>query len=353
MKGIIDDFSNSSIKIKSISQFIAEAEKRILDITKTRRVAAFQDSADVLEMITNKLKIRSNRADSFITGVDTGFQQLNKLTQGFQPGDLIILAARPSVGKTAFAINLAYNAAAYSGKTVAFFSLEMTAEKIVQRLLASRAQINSMDLNLGKLRENDWLALSEAVESIKSTRILIDDTSAANINDIRTKAKKLKAQDENFGLMVIDYLGLITTNMKTDSRQQEVAEISRQLKALARELEVPVLCLCQLSRASEKRTDKTPVLSDLRDSGSIEQDADQVMFIYRPNYQNTEAMRKEEEKKKDDDNPLSKCEPTHIVVSKNRNGQTGIVYLNFLMNISRFAEMDMETINKMKEENKK
>ena len=271
MTSIKNDFENK--QIKSVPDFVAESEKRILDITKARRVGAFQNSAEVVDRIAAKLKMnRGTRVKnrSFVTGVDTGFQQLNKFTQGFHPGALVILAARPSVGKTALAINLAYNAASYANKTVAFFSLEMSAEDIVTRLLASRAQINSRNLVLGDLNESDWLALSEAVESIKQTRILIDDTSAAKLNDIRTKAQKLKAQDPNLGLIVIDYLGLITTNnTKIDNRQLEVGEISRSLKALARELEVPILCLCQLSRASEKRTDRTPILSDLRDSGSI------------------------------------------------------------------------------------
>lgn len=358
LKGTLDDFNNPKKAIKSVPDFIGNVEKRILEITKTRRVGSFQNSADVVEKISAKLK--ENRGTrlknkSYVTGVDTGFTQLNKFTQGFHPGALIILAARPSVGKTALAINLAYNAATCSNKTVAFFSLEMSAEDIVTRLLASRAQINSRNLNTGNLNEDDWLALSEAVESIKQTRILIDDTSAARLNDIRTKAQKLKAQDPNLGLIVIDYLGLITTTEKFDSHQNEVAEISRSLKALARELEVPILCLCQLSRASEKRTDRTPLLSDLRDSGSIEQDADQVMFIYRPNYQRPEEMRKEALKQansEEEDNPLSKCEETHVVVSKNRNGETGIVYLNFFMNIGKFVELDAASILNRKNEEK-
>lgn len=351
MKNISDEFEDPKRQIKSISDFVADAEKKVLDVTKARRVGSFQSSGEVVDKIAAKLKMNRGtkvKGNSFVTGVDTGFQQLNKFTQGFHPGELIILAARPSVGKTALAINFAYNAAAYSNKTVAFFSLEMAAEDIVKRLLANRAQINSRNLTLGDLDESDWLALSEAVESIKQTRILIDDTSAAKINDIRTKAQKLKATDPNLGLIVIDYLGLITSTFKVDSHQLEIAEITRSLKALARDLEVPILVLCQLSRASEKRTDRTPILSDLRDSGSIEQDADKVMFIYRPNYQKPEEMRKEALKQMsggdDDSNPLSKCEETHVVLAKNRNGQTGIVYLQFFMNIGKFVELDPASI---------
>ena len=355
LNAVITDFNDPKKAIKSVPDFVANTEKRVLDITKTRRVGSFQNSAEVVEKISAKLKENRGtrlRSNSYVTGVDTGFTQLNKFTQGFHPGALVILAARPSIGKTALAINLAYNAASLSNKTVAFFSLEMSAEDIVTRLLASRAQINSRNLVLGNLNENDWLALSEAVEAIKQTRILIDDTSAARLNDIKTKAQKLKAQDPNLGLIVIDYLGLITTSEKYDSHQIEIAEISRSLKALARELEVPILCLCQLSRASEKRTDRTPILSDLRDSGSIEQDADQVMFIYRPNYQRPDELRKEAMKQKteeEENDPLSKCEETHVVLSKNRNGQTGIVYLNFFMNIGKFVELDLATIMHRKE----
>ena len=338
ISNVNDEYRNS--QIKSISDFIAESEKRILEVTKSRRVGAFRSSGEVVEKVTAKLKMnQGKKTNSYVTGIDTGFEQLNKMTQGFHPGQLIILAARPSVGKTAFAINLSYNAASLNNKTVAFFSLEMSAEDIVTRLLASKSQINSRNLTLGRLDENDWLALSESVSAIKKTNILIDDTSAAKLNDIRTKCQKLKAQDDNLGLIVIDYLGLITTNnTKIDNRQLEVGEISRSLKALARELNVPIICLCQLSRASEKRTDRTPILSDLRDSGSIEQDADQVMFIYRPKYQKPEEMRNDA--KKDDDGPFAKCEETQIVLSKNRNGQTGIVYLNFLMNIGKFIEVE-------------
>lgn len=335
------DVDYNTKDIKSISDYIAESEKKILEITKTRRVGAFRSSKDVVDVITTKLKMnQGKRNNSYVTGVDTGFNQLNKLTQGFHPGALIILAARPSVGKTAFAINLAYNAASLNNKTVAFFSLEMSAEDIVTRLLASKAQINSRNLNLGNLTEQDWLALSESVDAIKNTNILIDDTSGIKLNDIKTKLQKLKAQDDNLGLVVIDYLGLIrTNNTKLDNHQLEIGEISRSLKELARELSVPILCLCQLSRASEKRTDRTPILSDLRDSGSIEQDADQVMFIYRPKYQDNNEMRKDAQKEQDDNDPFSKCEETQIVVSKNRNGQTGIVYLSFLMNIGKFIEI--------------
>ncbi len=339
LNSISDEYKNS--KIKSIPDYIAESEKKILEITKARRVGAFRKTSDVVDSVTSKLKMSKGRAtNSYVTGVDTGFNQLNRLTLGFQPGALIILAARPSVGKTALAINLAYNVSSLSNKTVAFFSLEMSAEEIVERIISNKAQINSQALKLGNLSESDWLALSESVRAIKNTNILIDDTSGAKLNDIRTKCQKLKAQDDNLGLIVIDYLGLINTNAKLDNYQLAIGETTRSLKALARELQVPILCLCQLSRASEKRTDRTPMLTDLRDSGSIEQDADQVMFIYRPKYQNVGEMRKEAASNEDDSAPLARCEETQVVVAKNRSGKTGIVYLNFLMNISKFIETE-------------
>ncbi len=339
-KQIDKDYNTTDIK--SIPDFVAESEKRILEITKARRVGAFKSSKEVVDLITTKLKMNENkRSNSYITGIDTGFNQLNRFTQGFQPGSLIILAARPSVGKTALAINLAYNAASLNNKTVAFFSLEMSAEDIIRRLLASTSLINSSNINTGNLTEEDWLALSESVNAIKKTNLLIDDTSGIKIADIRTKLQKLKAQDDNLGLVVIDYLGLIrTNNTKLDNHQLEIGEISRTLKEIAREISVPILCLCQLSRASEKRTDRTPVLSDLRDSGSIEQDADQVLFIHRPNYQKADEMRKEAQTNVDDNDPYGKIEETQIVIQKNRNGRTGIVYMNFLMNVGKFIEAD-------------
>ena len=351
LKRIDQDYNTK--EIESIPDFVANAEKRILDITKARRVGGFKNSGEIAEKIALKLESdhRSGKEISAVTGLDTGYPNLNQLTLGFQPGSLCILAARPSVGKTTFAINLACNVAIKSHKTVAIFSLEMSAEDIVKKMISSQAVIVNTYLATGQLSDDDWVALYEAKEQLKKARILIDDTSGAKLFDIRAKAQKLKREDENLGLIVIDYMGLITTNnTRIDNRQLEVSEISRSLKSLARELNVPILCLCQLSRASEKRTDRRPVLSDLRDSGSIEQDADQVMFIYRPKYQdynykneNQDSNPNGEESKpklKDENTtikPFQDGEETQIILSKNRTGEVGTVYYTFFPYIGKFA----------------
>ena len=346
MKRIAQDYNEKAIS--SIPDFIGNSERRILDITKSRRVSSFKNSGEIAEIITKQLanNKKSGKALRSYTGLDTGFSNLNSLTLGLQPGALCILAARPNVGKTTFAINIAYNVAANTNKTVAFFSLEMAAEEIVKKMISLKSKITNTNLATGNITEDDWLALEEARDAIKSIKILIDDTSAARLNDIRTKAQKLKNEDDNLGLIVIDYMGLITTSSKFDSRQNEVSEISRSLKALARELNVPVLCLCQLSRASESRADRRPKLTDLRDSGSIEQDADQVMFIYRPNYQKYDSMNQdnnENKKEETNNNPndaYALKEETHIILSKNRTGQTGMAYYWFFPKISLFIQMD-------------
>lgn len=349
MRNIIQDYNEKPIS--SVPDFVGNSEKRILDITKYRRVGSFKNSGEIADIIAKKLEANRGTGKGLktFTGIDTGFTNLNNLTLGLQPGSLCILAARPSVGKTTFAINIAYNAAANTGKTVAIFSLEMSAEAIVQKMITLKSKIVSDKLQTGNLSDDDWIALDEARKAIKGMKILIDDTSAAKLNDIRTKAQKLKNDDENLGLIVIDYMGLITTTLKTDNRQAEVSEISRSLKALARELNIPILCLCQLSRMTEKRTDRRPVLSDLRDSGSIEQDADQVLFIYRPNYQKYDSM---EENNKEDNNPqeennnqnqndaYDKKEETHIILSKNRMGKVGVAYYWFFPSIGLFMPMD-------------
>ncbi len=339
MDAIKKDFATK--KISDVPSFVAESEKRILDITKTRRVGSFKTAKEVVASIGEGLKIKKGKNVNNLNGLDTGYKSLNKLTQGFQNGSLIILGARPSVGKTAFAINLAYNVSSLNDVTVAFFSLEMSAESIMMRLLANRAYVTFTKLATAKMDDNDWLATDEAMRRLSNTKIMIDDTSAAKITDIRTKSEKLKAQYPDLGLIVIDYLGLIrTNNTNLDNHQVEIGEISRQLKSLARDLDVPILCLCQLSRSSEKRTNRTPVLSDLRDSGSIEQDADQVLFLYRKNYQNTDEDKEKQQAVNDDDSPYGKTEEIQIIVSKNRNGATGTITLSFMMNIGRFVEID-------------
>lgn len=338
MHGLEKDFYEK--EITDVSDYIERFDNEISEITKNRASGEFRNTSEVIDQISKDLqKRRASGNRSLITGIDTGFSLLNRLTGGWQDGSLVILAARPSVGKTAFAINLIYNAASLSRKTVAFFSLEMSAEDIARRLLASTSNVNSTNLKTGNLTDSDWMAIQEAENEINKTKILIDDTSGIKLGEIKTKVTKLKARDPNLGLVVIDYLGLINVNNPKVDNRQNVDEISRSLKGLARDVGVPVICLCQLSRANEKAARK-PILSDLRDSGSIEQDADMVMFLYRENYQ---KQGKEESNSQPsnimDDSPFGKTEVTEVILAKNRNGSTGTIKLAFMMNIGKFVEI--------------
>ena len=296
-------------------------------------ISTFIDKYDK-EISKELQKKRNSGVKGFVTGVDTGYRVLNKLTGGWQDGTLNILAARPSVGKTAFAINLAYNAATIAKKTVAMFSLEMSAKDIVKRLIASISNVDSMNLRTGNLTDNDWMALEEAEYKLNRIKFYIDDTSGIKLGELKTKVTKLKAQDPNLGLIVIDYLGLIRADKEKADNRQNIDEISRSLKGLARDTGVPVLCLCQLSRANEKEKRK-PIMSDLRDSGSIEQDADTVMFLSRENYQ-----KSEEQKADDNSSPMSQMEFIDVDLKKNRNGNIGSMKLAFVMNISKFTEIE-------------
>ena len=331
-------------EISDVSDFIAKYDKEISSLTKERASGEFKTTQEVIAEISKDLqKKRNSGKKSDVTGIETGFRYLNKLTAGWQEGSLNILAARPSVGKTAFAINLAYNAAKLSNKTVAFFSLEMSAADIAKRLLSSISSVNSNNLRNGDLTDNDWMAIQEAEDQLKRINLYIDDTSGIKLGEIKTKVTKLKARDPNLGLVVIDYLGLITLNNPKVDNRQNIDEISRSLKGLARDLNIAIICLCQLSRANEKEK-RRPIMSDLRDSGSIEQDADTVMFLYRENYQKTN----QEDNKSNDQNspfnesPFGRMEIIEVNLIKNRNGSIGLLKLGFLMNIGKFTEMDRE-----------
>ena len=280
---------------------------------------------------------RYSGARNGVTGVPSGYEALDRLTSGWQPGSLNIIAARPSVGKTAFALNLIYNAANLTGKTVAFFSLEMAAKDIATRMLSSCSAINSYDLKSGNLKDTDWMAIQEAEDALNRVNILIDDTSGIKLGEIKTKCTKLKAKDPSLSLIVIDYLGLITLNNPKQDNRQNIDEISRSLKGLARDLDLPVICLCQLSRANEKAGRK-PIMSDLRDSGSIEQDADTVLFLHRDDYQKQVKNGEEINDNKDDlkKGPFEKMSLTDIILQKNRNGETGAIKLPFMLNIGKF-----------------
>jgi len=262
-----------------------------------------------------------------VTGTPSGFKELDRLTSGFQPGNLIIVAARPSMGKSALGLCIAANLALHlkDARPVALFTLEMSKSEVTQRLLCSEAKVESQRLRTGKLSQDDWPRLVAAGDKLMKAPIYVDDTGSITMMEIRSKLRRLKMREPNLGLVVIDYLQLMTSGTSVENRVQEVSQISRSLKVLARDLEVPIIALSQLSRAVEQRHDKRPILSDLRESGSIEQDADLVMFVYRDDYYNGEES---------DQQGLAE-----VHLAKHRNGPTDMVKLSFLKRYAKFADL--------------
>lgn len=308
---------------EDVRELISDAERRILEISG-RRGEGFVSIRDVLMDVFERVEFLYNHKGG-ITGIPSGFPDLDKLTSGFQKSDLIIVAARPSVGKTAFALNIAQNVGVRAKETVAIFSLEMSAAQLVQRMICAEANVDAGRMRTGHLEGDDWEKLTMAIGSLSEAAIYIDDSPAVTTADIRAKCRRLK-QERGLGLIVIDYLQLIHgRGRSTDNRQQEVSEISRMLKQIARELEVPVIALSQLSRSVEQRQDKRPMMSDLRESGSIEQDADIVAFLYRDDYYNQESEKKN---------------IIEIIIAKQRNGPVGTVELVFLKNFNKFVSLD-------------
>ncbi|MDA3129332.1 replicative DNA helicase [Aliibacillus thermotolerans] len=308
-----------------VEEILDEAERAILEVAQKRRTSSFVSIKDVLiETYDNIERLQNRQTD--VTGVSSGFVELDRVTAGFQPSDLIIVAARPSMGKTAFALNIAQNAAIKSSINVAIFSLEMGATQLVQRMLCAEGNIDATKMRTGALEEEDWEKLAMAMSSLSSAGIYIDDSPGIRVNDIRAKCRRLQ-QERGIGMVVIDYLQLIqgSATSRGESRQQEVSEISRSLKALARELDVPVIALSQLSRGVESRQDKRPMMSDLRESGSIEQDADIVSFLYREDYYDQEA---------ENQNIIE------IIIAKQRNGPVGTVELAFIKEYNKFVNLD-------------
>jgi replicative DNA helicase len=263
-------------------------------------------------------------AGADITGVPSGYRDLDRITSGFQPGNLIILAARPSMGKSALALCMATNLAVRHGTPVALFTLEMSKSEVTQRMMCSEAKVESQKLRSGKLAPDDWPRLTAACDKLAKAPIYVDDTGSITMMEIRSKARRLKSREPSLGLIIIDYLQLMTSGTNAESRVQEVSQISRSLKVLARDLEVPIIALSQLSRAVEQRQDKRPILSDLRESGSIEQDADLVGFIYRDEYYN------------DDSESQGLAE---VILAKHRNGPTDSIKLSFLKRYAKFADL--------------
>jgi replicative DNA helicase len=309
---------------KPATDVLADAERRILELSQHRKLRDFTHISDVLLTTSERIEqLYANEGN--IIGVPTGYTDLDKMTNGFQRSDLIIVAARPSVGKTAFALNIAQNVAVRAAMPVAIFSLEMSKDQLVQRMLSAEGFIDGHKLRSGALEEDDWPKLSMAMSSLGNSPVYIDDSPGITIPEMRSKLRRLKTQ-VGLGFVVIDYLQLVHGRRSSgENRQQEISEISRNLKQLARELEVPVMALAQLSRSVEQRQDKRPMLSDIRESGSIEQDADIVAFLYRDDYYDPESERKN---------------VVEILIAKQRNGPTGKVELAFLKNFNKFVNLD-------------
>ena len=314
----------------SIYEVLDNAEMKMLRIGNMRKVSEFQRIQDVAyREQANLEKLAEQGSD--ITGLATGFYEFDKLTAGLQPSQFIIIAARPAMGKTAFILNIATNAAMRSNKAVAVFNLEMSAEQLANRILQSQGQIDGNKMRTGRLEHNDWKRLNEAISKLSDANLYIDDTPGITVGEIRSKCRRLANSDQGLGLVVIDYLQLVSGPLNSSgSRQQEVSDISRSLKTMALELGVPVIAAAQLSRAVESREDKRPIMSDLRESGSIEQDADIVSFLYRDDYYNKESRR--------EDN----ASITEYIIGKNRSGPTTTIELLFKKDTSTFVNFKRE-----------
>lgn len=315
---------------ESVNETLDTAEKKILSIVKNRKSSEFRSIKEVLNKTRSDLE-RLAETKGEITGLATGWYDFDKLTAGLHENEFIIIAARPAMGKTAFALNLATNIAKNTDKAVALFNLEMGAEQLAQRILSSLGQVEGFKLRTGKLMNEDWKRLNEAISQLSDTNMMIDDTPGITIGEIRAKCRRLASSEQGLSIVIIDYLQLISGGRNYGSnRQQEVSDISRSLKTLAMELHVPVIALAQLSRQVEAREDKRPIMSDLRESGSIEQDADIVSFLYRDDYYNKEARR-------EDDTSISE-----LIIGKHRNGPTATIELLFKKNTSTFVNLKRE-----------
>ena len=312
---------------EDFNDVLDNAEKKILNVVKTRKGSEFRSIQEVLSKTQSDLE-KLAQTKNEITGLQTGFYDLDKVTSGLHPNELIIIVARPAMGKTAFALNLATNIAMYNNKPVALFNMEMGAEQLAMRMLSSQGQIDGYKIRNGRLENNDWKRVNEAISRLSDTKIYIDDTPGMTISEIRAKCRRLASSESGLGIVIIDYLQLISGSAKyAGNRQQEVSEISRSLKTLAMELDIPIVALAQLSRTVEGREDKRPLLSDLRESGSIEQDADIVAFLYRDDYYTKQVSI---------DENTSKSE---FIIAKHRNGPTTTIDLVFKRNTSTFVSM--------------
>ena len=318
-----EDIANTCYLAREKTEdILEETEKKIFDLLQYRSTGDFVPIKQVVLNALDKIE-KAFKNKGTVTGIPTGFIDLDYKTSGFQPSDLILIAARPSMGKTAFVLNVAQHMAFKEGKTVAIFSLEMSKEQLVNRLFSLESKVDSQALRTGNLTDEDWAKLIEGAAVVGKSNLIIDDTPGISIAELRSKCRKFKLEHD-LGIIIIDYLQLMSGGKHSESRQQEISEISRSLKAVARELNVPVVALSQLSRAVEQRPDHRPMLSDLRESGAIEQDADVVMFLYRDDYYNKDTDKKN---------------IAEVIIAKQRNGPIGTVELVWLPNYTKFANM--------------
>ena len=304
-------------------ELLDNAEKMVLEIATKRNATGLIPVKQVLSETLEKIEYLSSKKGN-ITGIPSYFTDLDRMTSGWQSSDLIILAARPAMGKTSLGLNIAFNAAVKGKFPVAVFSLEMSREQLVQRLMSSEALIDQHKLRTGRLQDEEWVRLTKAAQPLSTAQIYIDDTPSISILELRAKARRLKAE-RGLELVVIDYLQLMQISRRSENRQQEISEISRSLKALARELNIPVVAISQLSRAVEQSSEKRPALSHLRESGALEQDADLVMFIYREDYYNPDT---------------DKPGVAEIIIAKHRNGPTGVIELGFIKEFTKFVDLE-------------
>ena len=318
-----EEIANNCYAGKESLEFILEdTEKRIFQLVQKRNTGDFVPIRQVVMNAMDKIESAA-RNKGAVTGIPTGFIDLDYRTAGMQPSDLVLIAARPSMGKTAFVLNIAQHVAFKQNKTVAIFSLEMSKEQLVNRMFSLESRVDAQHLRTGQLNDQEWEKLIESAGVIGRSNLIIDDTPGISISELRSKCRKFKLE-HNLSMIIIDYLQLMTGSGRSDSRQQEISDISRSLKAVARELSVPVLALSQLSRAVEQRPDHRPMLSDLRESGAIEQDADVVMFIYRDDYYNHDTEKKD---------------VAEIIIAKQRNGPIGTIELAWLPMYTKFANL--------------
>jgi replicative DNA helicase len=306
------------------TDLVDRAEQILFDLSQEKATSEFSHIETLLKESFERItQLYESGAD--VTGVPSGFRDLDRITSGFQEGNLVVIAARPSMGKSALGLGVAANLAVRKGIPVALFTLEMSKAEVTQRLMCSEAKVESQRLRTGKLSAEDWPRLTAACDKLAKAPIYVDDTGSITMMEIRSKARRLKSKHPDLGLIIVDYMQLMTSGTSAENRVQEVSQISRSLKVLARDLDVPIVALSQLSRAVEQRHDKRPILSDLRESGSIEQDADIVMFIYRDEYYNAEES---------DQQGLAE-----VIVAKHRNGPTDTVKLSFLKRYAKFSDL--------------